>query len=158
MAGSRRDWRGWIWPLVAGALVLAIAFAGVLTTPDKTETRARKRPPDYVKQAALAVSRENGDPEPRAVEWIVTTHAATRAALGLEGDDRRAYKRDALILVQGDFTSSPGTPPGPPGQQRSSWRAVLYTTGKVHRELGVVGAYAQRPDTMGLPTLKRYEW
>ena len=152
-----RDWRAWVWPLVAGGLVLAITVAGVLTVPEKTETRARKHPPAYVKQAALTASRENGDPQPRAVEWIVTTHAAVADALGIE-DDRPGYKRDALVLVQGDFTSSPGVPPGPPGQQRSSWLALLYTTGTTHLDLGVLGAYAQRPDTRGLPALKRFEW
>ena len=152
-----RDWRGWVWPLVAGGLVLAITVAGVLTVPEKTETRAQKHPPEYVRQAALTASRDNGDPQPRAVEWIVTTHAAVAQALGIE-DDRPGYKRDALILVQGDFTSSPGVPPASPGQQRSSWLALLYTTGATHTELGVVGAYAQRPDTRALPTLKRFEW
>ncbi len=81
-----RDWRAWVWPLVAGGLVLAITVAGVLTVPEKTETRARKHPPAYVKQAALTASRENGDPQPRAVEWIVTTHAAVADALGIEDD------------------------------------------------------------------------
>jgi hypothetical protein len=157
MGAAFRDWRDWVWPLIAGGLVLAIAIAGVLTVPDKTATAARKHPPDYVKQAALAAARENGDAVPRAVEWIVTTHDVVGAAFGVH-DERPGYKRDALILVQGDFTSSPGTPPEPPGQQRSSWLALLYTGGKIHRELALVGAYAQRPSTKGLPTLKRFEW
>jgi hypothetical protein len=152
-----RDWRGWVWPLVAGGLVLAITAAGVLTTPEKSETKARKHPPKYVREAAMAAARDNGDPKPIAVEWIVTTHAAAAAALGIE-DDRPGYRRDALILVQGDFTSSPGMPPGPPGQQHSMWLALLYTAGKVHGQLGDTAASAQRPDTSGLPALRRFEW
>ncbi len=157
MVAAIRDWRGWIWPFIAGGLVLALTVAGVLTAPEKTETRAQKHPPEYVKQAALAAARANGDEQPVAVEWIVTTHAAETAALGIQ-DDRPGYKRDALILVQGEFSASPGVPPAPAGQQRSSWLALLYTTGKTHRDLGLLGAYAQRPDTRGMPTLKRYEW
>ncbi len=157
MVARIKDWRGWIWPLMAGGLVLAIAVAGVLTTPEKVETRTQKRPPDYVKQAALQISRQNGDKQPAAVEWIVDHHDVIAAALKYK-DDRPGYKRDCLILVQGGFLASPGTPPKPPGQQRSSWIAMLYTAGKSHTQLAVIGAYAQRPGTKGLPPLKRYEW
>jgi hypothetical protein len=79
-----------------------------------------------------------------------------RRVLGIE-DDRPGYKRDVLILVQGDFRASPGVPPASPGEQRSSWLALLYTAGEVRRQLAV-GAYAQRPDTTALPALKRFEW
>jgi hypothetical protein len=156
LIASLKDWRGWIWPLVAGGLVLAITFAGVVTAPEKSETWAQKHPPKYIKLAALAAARENGDPEPAAIEWIVTTHAAASDALGIE-DVRPDYKRDVLVLVQGEFRTSPGVPPASPGDQRSSWLALLYTAGKTHRQLAL-GAYAQRPDTSGLSALKRFEW
>jgi hypothetical protein len=157
MIAAIRDWRGWIWPLIAGSLVLAITAAGVLTAPEKVETRAQLHPPAYVKAAALQATRLYGGKKPRAVEWIVTTHDLVATAMKLK-DDRPVYKRDCLILVQGDFSASPGTPPKKPGQQRSSWLALLYTAGKTHVELGVVGAYAARPVTKALPALKRYEW
>ena len=151
-----KDWRGWVWPLAAGALVLAIAAAGVLTTPRKAETRAQY-PPAYVREAALAAAAKYGDDDPVAVEWITTRHRDAARVVGLH-DGRAGYRRDVLILVQGDFRASPGVPPGPDGQQRSAWLALLYSTGRYRQDLGFIGAYAERPDTAGLRALKRYEW
>jgi hypothetical protein len=156
MMAAIRDWRAWIWPFVAAGVVLAITAAGVLTVPEKVETRAQKHPPHYVKLAARAAARRYGAKQPAAVEWIVTSPAQLRTAKFR--DDRPVYKKDCLILVQADFTASPGTPPKPPGQQRSSWVALLYTAGKSHQQLAVLGAYATRPVTKPLPSLKRYEW
>ena len=156
MVAAIRDWRAWIWPLVAAGVVLAITAAGVLTVPEKVETRAQKHPPNYVRLAALAAARKYGAKRPAAVEWIVTSPVQIRAATFADG--RPDYKKDCLILVEAGFTASPGTPPKPAGQQRSSWVALLYTAGKSHQQLAVLGAYATRPTTKPLPPLKRYEW
>lgn len=157
MVAAIRDWRGWVWPVVAGGLVLMLTIAAVLTAPEKTKTSAQKHPPRYIKEAALKAAGEYGDADPVAVEWLVTTHAGVQVVMGVE-DDRAGYRRDALILVQGDFAASPGVPPEPLDQQRSLWLALITTTGGAHRELGVIGAYAERPDTSALPAFKRYEW
>ena len=117
MVAAIRDWRAWVWPLVAAGVVLAITAAGVLTVPEKVETRAQKHPPNYVRLAALAAARRYGAKRPDAVEWIVTGPVQIRAAKF--ADERPVYKKDCLILVQAGFTASPGTPPKPAGQQRS---------------------------------------
>ena len=67
-------------------------------------------------------TRLYGGKKPRAVEWIVTTHDLVATAMKLK-DDRPVYKRDCLILVQGDFSASPGTPPKKPGSSAArGWR------------------------------------